>query len=110
MFIEVFKHPLINENIMASTVAAHIKSLPSIKDKIVPLSVKHQVISSFTSFFAARKIMNDYEKLDLTNKGPKIDIDVKTLTGKTLQIFINKNDTIEDLKLMIQNREGIPPD
>ena len=45
---------------MASTVAAELKKLPNIKDKIVPLSIKHQVISSYTSFFAARKIINEY--------------------------------------------------
>ncbi|KAM3130281.1 von Willebrand factor A domain-containing protein 5A, partial [Paramecium bursaria] len=111
VFIEILKHPLINENIMTSTVAAELKKLPNIKDKIVPLSIKHQVISSFTSFFAARKIMNEYQKLDLSKvNGPKIDIDVKTLTGKTLQIFVNRHDTVEELKFIIQSKEGIPPD
>ena len=37
---------------------------------------------------------------------------VRTLTGKTLQIYIDADlsDTIEEIKLRIQNREDIPPD
>ncbi|CAK67125.1 unnamed protein product (macronuclear) [Paramecium tetraurelia] len=36
---------------------------------------------------------------------------IKTLTGKTLTLEINNKDmSIEQLKMLIQNREGIPPD
>lgn len=41
----------------------------------------------------------------------KIELYVKTLTGKTLtlvDVFVEQ--TIEDLKFMIQDAEGIPPD
>lgn len=40
----------------------------------------------------------------------KINIFVKTLTGKTIEINIAQNATIEDVKGAIQDSEGIPPD
>jgi hypothetical protein len=39
-----------------------------------------------------------------------MSIFVKTLTGKTITVYIGPFSTIHDLKVRIQNREGIPPD
>lgn len=58
----------------------------------------------------ATQIKNEALTTSSSNLSPHVKLFIKTLTGRTLDIHISLNSTIEDLKVAIQLADGIPPD
>lgn len=86
--------------------------------QLAQLSISNQVLNQATALIAHKRIMEETTgepqlvKIALNKAiGGEAEIYVKTLTGKTITLFLCLSaSSIADVKDMIQDKEGIPPD
>ena len=81
------------------------------KVEINPVKDLSSLVSWPNSFFGMKvKMTKPPPVWDRFNVNGEIKIFIKTLTGKTITLSVWQNITILNVKTMIQDNEGIPPD
>ena len=84
----------------------HFKNIPySNLYFVYKNKIENAIYQIYRDYFSGEKI-----KLELYGGNPAMIIFVKTLTGKTITLYVDPKEHIEITKIRIRKKEGIPPD
>eukprot|EP01084_Bolivina_argentea_P108732 194339_1 len=88
------------------------KSMHNLFGDIIGKIFGNIVLMYYGTIDSEIKLCSDYDpyfQFSQSKNIPNMKLFMKMLTGKTITIEINENDYVYYLKILIQNKEGIPP-